>query len=58
MSALSRRVSRLEALEKSRMGEEPIVLHMPNGRTETLCGSVLELFAKARDGLLMRRRSN
>ena len=52
MSALSRRVRRLEALEKSKMGGEPIVLHMPDGRTETLRGSVLELFSRARDGIL------
>jgi hypothetical protein len=41
---------RLESLERSQLGGEPIVLHMPDGRTETLRGSVLELFAKARDG--------
>jgi hypothetical protein len=41
---------RLEALETSRTGSEPIVLYMPDGRSETLRGSVLELFARARDG--------
>ena len=41
---------RLDALERSQMGGEPIVLHMPDGRTETLRCSVLELFARARDG--------
>jgi hypothetical protein len=41
---------RLEALEKLQLGDDPIVLHMPEGRTETLRGSVLELFARARDG--------
>ena len=50
MSALSRRVMRLEALEKSKMGGEPIVLFMPDGRSEILRGNVLELFSRARDG--------
>ena len=40
---------RLEALERSQMGGQPIVLHMPDGRTETLRGNVLELLAKARE---------
>ena len=50
MSALSRRVRRLEALEKSQMGSERIVLFMLDGRTEILRGSVLELLVRARDG--------
>ena len=41
---------RLEALERSQMGGEPIVLQMPDGHTETLRGSVLELLSRARDG--------
>jgi hypothetical protein len=41
---------RLEALERSQFGGEPIVLFMPDGRTETLRGNVLELFSRARDG--------
>jgi hypothetical protein len=40
---------RLDALERSQLGGEPIVLLMPDGRTETLRGSVLELFSRARD---------
>jgi hypothetical protein len=50
MSALSRRVRRLEALEKSKMGGEPIVLCMPDGRSQMLRGGPLELFSRARDG--------
>ena len=41
---------RLEALEKELVSGEQIVLQMPDGRTETLRGSVLELFYRARDG--------
>ena len=41
---------RLGALERSQLGGELIVLHMLDGRTETLRGSVLELFSRARDG--------
>jgi hypothetical protein len=40
---------RLEALEKG-VTTEPIVLHMPDGRTETLRGDVIDLFSRARDG--------
>ncbi len=50
MSALSRRVSRLEAFEKSQRGGELISLRMPDGRTEILSDSVLELFSRALDG--------
>jgi hypothetical protein len=41
---------RLEALEKELTGSELIVLYMPDGRTETLRGNVLELFSRARNG--------
>jgi len=37
---------RLEALEKH-LTSEPIVLLMPDGRTETLRGDVLNLFSRA-----------
>ena len=37
---------RLEALEKG-VTTEPTVLHMPDGRTETLRGDVLDLFSRA-----------
>jgi hypothetical protein len=40
---------RLEALEKG-VTTEPIVLHMPDGRTETLRGDVLDLFSRALGG--------
>jgi hypothetical protein len=40
---------RLEALEKG-VTTEPIVLHMPDGRTETLRGDVLDLFSRAVGG--------
>jgi hypothetical protein len=42
---------RLEALERQLTGE-PILLLMPDGRTETLRGDVLDLFSRAlrRDG--------
>ncbi len=50
MSALSRRVAKLETLEKSQTGGERIVLLMLDGRSEILRGSVLALFSRARDG--------
>jgi len=40
---------RLEALEKG-VTTEPIVLRMPDGRTETLRGDVLDLFSRAVSG--------
>ena len=40
---------RLEALEKQ-ITSEPIVLLMPDGRTETLRGEVLNLFSRAVSG--------
>ena len=36
---------RLQALEKSQLGGEPIVLRMPDGRSEILRGNVLELLS-------------
>jgi hypothetical protein len=44
---------RLDALKKGLMGVEPIVLHMPDGRTETLPGRgeyMLNLFTRACSG--------
>ena len=44
---------RLDALEKELMGAEPIVLHMPNGRTETIPSrdeDMLNLFSRACSG--------
>jgi hypothetical protein len=40
---------RIERLEKG-LSDEPIVLHMPDGRTETLRGDVLDLFSRAVGG--------
>ena len=40
---------RLEALEKD-LSSEPIILLMPDGRTETLRGDVLDLFSRAVGG--------
>ncbi len=36
---------RIEALERSQLGGEPIVLRMPDGRSEILRGNVLELLS-------------
>jgi hypothetical protein len=38
---------RLDSLEKELTGSELIVLHMPDGRAETLRCSVLDLFTRA-----------
>jgi hypothetical protein len=44
---------RLDALEKGLMGAEPIVLHMPDGRTETIPSRgnyMFDLFLRACQG--------
>jgi len=41
---------RLEALERNLISSEPILLLMPDGRTEALRGDVLDLFSRAVGG--------
>ena len=36
---------RIEALERSQLGGDPIILRMPDGRSEILRGNVLELLS-------------